>query len=46
MTFYDETLAIIDRDVPHKLDADARSAPEEHVGESTASASLAGGSLS
>lgn len=42
----EEALAVIDRDVPHKLDADARSALEVHVGRSTASAGLAGGSLS
>jgi HD-GYP domain-containing protein (c-di-GMP phosphodiesterase class II) len=33
----EEALAIIDRDVPHKLDADARSALEAYVGQPTAS---------
>jgi HD-GYP domain-containing protein (c-di-GMP phosphodiesterase class II) len=42
----EEALAVIGRDVPHKLDADARSALEVHVGRSTASAGLAGGLLS
>ena len=34
----EEALAIIDRDVPHRLDADARGALEIHVGRSDASA--------
>ncbi len=38
----EEALAIIDRDVPHKLDACARGALEVHVGRSTASADPAG----
>ncbi len=41
-----EALAIIDRDVPHKLDADARSALEILVGQSNASAGLDGVALS
>ena len=35
----EQALAIIDRDVPHKLDADARSALEVYVGQGTNTAS-------
>jgi len=42
----EEALAIIDRDVPHKLDADARGALEVHVGRSDASAGPVGLTLS
>ncbi len=42
----EKALAIIDRDVPHKLDADARGALEVHVGLSTASADPVGSVVS
>jgi HD-GYP domain-containing protein (c-di-GMP phosphodiesterase class II) len=42
----EEALAIIDRDVPYKLDADARGALEVHVGRSTASADPVGSTVS
>ena len=42
----EEALAIIDRDVPHKLDADARGALEVHVGRPDASAGPVGLTLS
>jgi hypothetical protein len=35
----EDALAIIDRDVPHKLDADARSALQVYVGQGTNTAS-------
>jgi HD-GYP domain-containing protein (c-di-GMP phosphodiesterase class II) len=42
----EDALAIIDRDVPHKLDADARGALEVHVGQSPASTGTVGLTLS
>jgi HD-GYP domain-containing protein (c-di-GMP phosphodiesterase class II) len=42
----EKALAIIDRDVPHRLDADARGALEVHVGRSEGSAGTSGLALS
>jgi HD-GYP domain-containing protein (c-di-GMP phosphodiesterase class II) len=41
----EQALAIIDQDVPNKLDVDALSALKVHIGQSTATASLAGGTI-